>query len=400
MKSRIWRLAGVGLLCMSVGVQALAENQGDENQKHEGEHRSEGRPGGNEGRPQNNQPRPQVPAPRPPEVRPQAPAPRPPAPEIRLQAPQPRPPAPEIRPQAPQPRPPAPEIRPQVRPENNQHFERHEQVPAGQWQGRPPQNEPNQQPRPAPQQNSLPIQPHPDSVRQTQEPLRGNYSDIPRRNGYNPNGPVGNNWRPENNRPGGNFEHHDDRRWPGRPEGHGNGWGPGPQYRPGYMVDRFPERHWRVPYRGQDYFFSGGYWYRPQGERYVVVAPPRGIRTSYLPDYSREVWIGGSLFFLAAGAYYLYQEDTQDYVVVDPPAAAPQVAPEPQDNGYDVVAYPANGQSPEQVQQDGEDCYRWAVQQSGFDPANVTYAPAPAVVQAYRQAEGNCLSSRGYQVNY
>lgn len=360
MKSRIWRLAGVGLLCMSVGAQALAENQGDDNQKHEEGH--EHRP---EGHPQNNQPRPQAPAP--------------------------RPAAPEVRPQAPQPRPAAPA--PQVRPENNQqHFERHDQVPG---QGRPAQNEPNQAPRPVPQ-NNLPIQPHPDSVRQTQEPVRGNYSDIPRRNGNTPNWQGGNN----NNRPGGNFEHHDDRRWPGRPDGHGNGWGPGPQYRPGYVVDRFPDRNWRVPYRGQDYFFSGGYWYRPQGARYIVVAPPRGIRTTYLPDYAREVWIGSSMFFLAAGAYYLYQEDTQDYVVVDPPAAAPQVAPAPQGNGYDVVAYPANGQSPQQVQQDGEDCYRWAVQQSGFDPANVTYAPAPAVVQAYRQAQGNCLSSRGYQVNY
>ncbi len=78
--------------------------------------------------------------------------------------------------------------------------------------------------------------------------------------------------------------------------------------RPGYVVDRFPDRNWRVPYRGQDYFFSGGYWYRPQGPRYVVVAPPRGIRVSYLPDYAREVWVGSSLFFLAAGAYYLYQD--------------------------------------------------------------------------------------------
>jgi hypothetical protein len=52
------------------------------------------------------------------------------------------------------------------------------------------------------------------------------------------------------------------------------------------------------------------------------------------------------------------------------------------------------------VQQDGYDCYRWAVQQSGFDPQAVTYAPDPAVVQAYRQAQGNCLSSRGYQVQY
>ena len=65
-----------------------------------------------------------------------------------------------------------------------------------------------------------------------------------------------------------------------------------------------------------------------------------------------------------------------------------------------MVAYPANGQSPAQVQQDGYDCYRWAVQQSGFDPQQVTYAPDPAVVQTYRQAQGNCLSSRGYQVQY
>ncbi len=61
---------------------------------------------------------------------------------------------------------------------------------------------------------------------------------------------------------------------------------------------------------------------------------------------------------------------------------------------------PANGQSPAQVQQDGYDCYRWAVQQSGFDPQAATYAPDPAVVQTYRQVQGNCLSSRGYQVQY
>lgn len=161
------------------------------------------------------------------------------------------------------------------------------------------------------------------------------------------------------------------------------------------MIDRFPDRDYRVPYRGQDYFFSGGYWYRPQGPRYIVVQPPRGIRIQYLPDYAREVWIGGSLLFLAAGSYYAYQEATQDYIVVEPPV---QQQPQPQSQGYDVEAYPANGQSPEQVQQDGYQCYQYAVQQSGFDPRTATYQPAPEVVQAYRQAQGNCLSSRGYQV--
>ncbi|WP_339560412.1 DUF6515 family protein [Pseudomonas sp. EA_65y_Pfl1_P113] len=309
---RIWRLAGVGLLMVTVGAQAVADER-DNAPRVEGGGQHErgpegGRPGNNEQpRPQNNQPR----------------------------------------------------------PENNQ-------------------PRPVQQPQPS---NNLPIQSRPDTVRQTQEPRQGYYRDIPRRNDGNPHWEAGG----PGSRPG-------DNRWPGRPDGHGNGWGPGPQHRPGYVIDRFPDRNYRVPYRGRDYFYSGGYWYRPQGPRYVVVTPPYGIRVQYLPDYAREVWIGSALFFLAAGSYYTYESSSQQYVVVQPPTAVPAPQPTPQGNGYDVVAYPANGQSPAQVQQDGYDCYRWAVQQSGFDPQAVTYAPDPAVVQTYRQAQGNCLSSRGYQV--
>ncbi|SFS26575.1 MULTISPECIES: DUF6515 family protein [Pseudomonas] len=343
---RIWRMAGVGLLMVTFGTQVMA----DEPRPEGGGQHERGPEGNEQPRPQNNQPRPQNNQPRPENNQP----------------------------------------RPQ-----NPHFDRAEQPPhgGGQWQGRPQGAE---QPRPVPQPaNNLPIQSRPDTVRQTQEPRQGYYRDIPRRNDDNRTWEAGG----PGSRPGYNG-HPNDNRWPGRPDGHGNGWGPGPQYRPGYVVDRFPDRNYRVPYRGQDYFFSGGYWYRPQGPRYVVVAPPYGIRVHYLPDYAREVWVGGSLLFLAAGAYYAYEQSTQQYVVVQPPTQVPAPQPAPQGNGYDVVAYPANGQSPAQVQQDGYDCYRWAVQQSGFDPQAVTYAPDPAVVQTYRQAQGNCLSSRGYQVQY
>ena len=331
---RIWRMAGVGLLVVSVGTQVMADerdNSPGQGPRPQGGGQHERGPEG-AGRPDNNPPRPQAPP-----------------------------------------------------------VDRGGHNGGGQWQGRPPVNEPG---RPQPQpSNNLPIQGRPDTVRQTQEPRQGYYRDIPRRNDDNRHWEAGG----PGSRPG---PRPDDHRWPGRPDGHGNGWGPGPQYRPGYVVDRFPDRNYRVPYRGQDYFFSGGYWYRPQGPRYVVVTPPYGIRVQYLPDYAREVWVGSALFFLAAGAYYTYEESSQQYVVVQPPPAAPAPQPVPQGNGYDVVAYPANGQSPAQVQQDGYDCYRWAVQQSGFDPRTVTYAPDPAVVQTYRQAQGNCLSSRGYQVQY
>ncbi|WP_332306734.1 DUF6515 family protein, partial [Pseudomonas fragi] len=209
-----------------------------------------------------------------------------------------------------------------------------------------------------------------------------------------PNRGGNQNWHAGGYNPGADNRHPNDQRWAGRPSGHGNGWGPGPQYRPGNVVDRFPGQHWQVPYRGQNYYFSGGYWYRPQGPRYIVVQPPYGLRVGFLPDYAREVWFGSTLMFLAAGAYYAYQPATRDYVVVEPPAANQQ----PVSNNYEMVAYPMNGQSPAQIGQDRYDCYRWAVEQSGFDPAKATYAPAAQVVQAYRQAQGSCLSSRGYQV--
>jgi hypothetical protein len=233
--------------------------------------------------------------------------------------------------------------------------------------------------------NSLPIQPKPDAVRQTQSPLRGSYPDLPRQNGNR-------HWEAGGDRD----------RGPGE---HGNGWGPGPQYRPGQRIDRFPGDNYRVPYRGSDYYYSSGYWYRPNGPGYVVVAPPRGIRVRYLPDYATRVWIGGGMFFLAAGTYYQWVNDTQEYVVVDAPAAPVQSLPQPvpqpvaAPSGYDVAFYPANGQTPAQMERDRYDCQRWAAQQTGFDPATATYAPSDQVVYLFRQNMANCLTSRGYGLN-
>jgi len=350
MKSRIWRLAGVGLLCVSVTAQTLAaqpQNRGpDDGQQGQGEHQ-----GNNRGQGGNNPPR---------------------------------------SPNAQQQNQPHAQSNDIIRGDNSRQFEHNGQNPNnGQSQNRPPAdyNSPVR-PAPAPQQlptNNLPIQGRPDTVQQTQEPRRGYYQDVPRRNDSNQP------WNGYGGAP-------NDNQWKGRPDGHGNGWGPGPRYRPGQVIDHVPDRDYRVPYRGMDYYYSGGYWYRPSGPRYVVVQPPRGIRVRYLPDYAQQMWIGGALLFLVAGSYYAYQERTQDYIVVEPPVGNTQG--QTASNGYDVEAYPANGQSPEQVSRDGYECYQYAVQQSGFDPRSAPYQPDSSVVQAYRQAQGNCLGSRGYQVNY
>ncbi|WP_268799455.1 DUF6515 family protein [Pseudomonas huanghezhanensis] len=237
-------------------------------------------------------------------------------------------------------------------------------------------------------QTNLPIQPRPNETRQTQQPRQGFYEDIPR-------GRHNDSWRAGNDR---------------RPDfGHGNGWGDGPRYRPGYEIDRVPGGYSRVPYRGQDYFYSSGYWYRPQGPRYIVVEPPRGARVRNLPDYAQQVWLGSALFFLAAGTYYTYEQNTQEYVVAQPPenvqpVYSPPQAPPPQQqqqqtDPYGVPAYPANGQGPEQVQQDRYDCYNYAVSQSNFNPSTATYAPAPEVLNVYQQSMASCLVGRGYNVN-
>lgn len=224
-----------------------------------------------------------------------------------------------------------------------------------------------------------------DEVRQTQPPRQGYYQDIPRRNG-------GYHWEAggPGQRPGGD--------WPGRPDGHGDGWGPGPQYHPGHRIDHFPDRYWKVPHQGQDYYYSSGYWYRPQGGAYVLVRPPYGVRVGYLPVYAQEVWFDGTLFFQVSNTYYQYLSDSQEYVVVNPPNILP--APGPQlSTGYDVIAHPLSGQTLRQQNQDRYECHRQAVQQSGFDPAAAAVAPPAHVADAYHRVLADCLSARDYSVN-
>ena len=119
-------------------------------------------------------------------------------------------------------------------------------------------------------------------------------------------------------------------------------------------------------------------------------APHVGPRHGHgLPDGATALWVAGVLYFVAAGTYYWWNAERNRYEIVSAPANV---------SSYDVIAYPAAGQSDEQQGRDRYECHGWAVQHSGFDPAQATRAPASDVSDTYRRALSACLQGRGYSV--
>jgi hypothetical protein len=69
-------------------------------------------------------------------------------------------------------------------------------------------------------------------------------------------------------------------------------------------------------------------------------------------------------------------------------------------NAPKVFYYPTNSQTPDQQARDRDECYRFAVSQSGFDPTrSASAAPAASgdVPQSdYERAQSACFEARGY----
>jgi hypothetical protein len=167
-------------------------------------------------------------------------------------------------------------------------------------------------------------------------------------------------------------------------------------------------------YRGAGYIgshglhhpqWTGGYWHG-------VWWPRAGYGRGYprflpvLPAGCAVYWWGGVPYYYYDDVYYTYSGADSGYVVTDPPpvegdfvesgaddADQPgEGAAPPPDNG-DVFVYPSQGQSEEQARTDKEECSKWAVGQTGFDPAAAGSTGDP---QDYRRAMIACLDARGY----
>ena len=168
----------------------------------------------------------------------------------------------------------------------------------------------------------------------------------------------------------------------------------------GAIYDSIPRNHVVVPYRDSRYYFHGGVWYRPEGSRFVVVAPPIGLGISLLPPYYTTLWVGGVPYYYADGVYYVWRPVERTYVVVDPPNESDVVAlpPEPEQ----LFIYPKQGQSEQQQANDRYDCHRWAVDQTDFDPTEagggVPLSQTATKRADYQRATKACLEAREYSV--
>jgi hypothetical protein len=185
----------------------------------------------------------------------------------------------------------------------------------------------------------------------------------------------------------------------------------------GYAVAVLPPGYIDIGIRGSHLFFQAGVWFRPEGRHYVVVAPPPGVLIPVLPpDYS-TVWIRSTPYYYANGVYYA-AAPAGGYVVAAPPPesdiilqpppppagmppppppnAAPPgpAAPMPAGAEDGLIVYPKNGQSAAQMAADRAECTRWAVNQTGFDPARSS--PADTRRADFQRAAGACLEAHGY----
>jgi hypothetical protein len=206
----------------------------------------------------------------------------------------------------------------------------------------------------------------------------------------------------------------------------------------GYRFSVLPPHPRLIVHGGQQFYFSGGVWYRPVQNTYVVVRPPVGIIVPVLPPFYTRVWVGPYPYYYANDVYYV--RGPQGYAVVDQPGGSIAMAPPPgmpvprddavtelgpvnngvqqsaplpplsaapappptpatppatvaQARSSQLFIYPRQGQSAEQQTRDRGECNSWAAGQTGHD-ANSGASTDPD----YQRALGACLDGRGYTV--
>ena len=174
-----------------------------------------------------------------------------------------------------------------------------------------------------------------------------------------------------------------------------------PTFKAGYNHGGSGRARARSPGNGYGSGYGQGYGY---GYGYSP-----GVYFSFvpvLPWYASSLFWNGVPYYYADDTYYVWNDGQNQYQIVPPPVdvTAPQTGEvAPGDPSADPVTgeiytYPTAGQDAAQQQTDRYECYRWAADQSGFDPTQPRGDGSADRSNAYRRAEIACLQGRGYSV--
>jgi len=143
-----------------------------------------------------------------------------------------------------------------------------------------------------------------------------------------------------------------------------------------------------IPFSGINYYYGSGYFYRPYGSYFSLVAPPIGISIGVLPYGYRRIYVGADPFFYFNGTYYR-QTAPSRYQVIDAPVGA-EVPELPKGAKVTVIDnqkyYELDGNYyQESIRSNGEIWYRVmgknGVLNTGQQPAQ---APPPAAAPSVR----------------
>jgi Family of unknown function (DUF6515) len=165
----------------------------------------------------------------------------------------------------------------------------------------------------------------------------------------------------------------------------------------GHRVSLLPAGYIALTFAGLHYFYHAGAYYQRAGHEYAIVRPPLGVGISILPGGYRTIYHGGDRYYLTNGIFYRWDDYRGTYVVVDDPypiAEATSIAA----SIPEQYVYPRQGQSSSQTSRDRYECYLWAVDQTGVEPAQVNNLDMLNNMENYQRANGACLEARGYSV--
>jgi hypothetical protein len=115
----------------------------------------------------------------------------------------------------------------------------------------------------------------------------------------------------------------------------------------GSAIATLPRNHRVITFKGAPYHYYRGIWYRADGPRFFVIAPPIGLFIPFLPPYYETIWVGRVPYYYSNEVYYV--STANGYEVVAPPPASsisqPSPSAPPVTSVEKLFIYPRNGQN-------------------------------------------------------